>query len=146
MVGGSKSLEKMFWLILFHETRVGKHAFILRIQCLNICCSRSWKRTIFHASVNHWEKVLLTAHSTGLYWYLTWSIQQIKLETTSHKESKERREKLLICKWIKFQFTSVKFKYLKKMLQTILKLHCLNFALSQNRKKNNESYCYVTIV
>ena len=107
-------LKKVIWLILFHEARIGKRAFILKIQCLNTCCSRSWTRTIFHASVNHWEQVLLTAHSTDLYWYLAQSTQQIKLETMSHKESKERTEKLLTCKLIKFQFTLVKFKYLKK--------------------------------
>ena len=48
-------LKKVIWLILFHEARIGKRAFILKIQCLNTCCSRSWTRTIFHATVNHWE-------------------------------------------------------------------------------------------
>ena len=57
----------------------------------------------------------------------------------SHKGSKERTEKLLTSKLIKFQFTLVKFKYLKKMLQTILKFHCLKLAIltksKQKRKK-----------
>lgn len=68
----------------------------------------------------------------------------------SHKESKERTEKLLTCKLIKFQFTLVKFKYLKKKNVTnYTEISLFKIGHShevKTEKKKNESYCYVTTV
>lgn len=106
MVGGSDYIAKITWkkwFGLFSSMRPElENMYLFWIYSVSTCYSRSWTRAIFHASMNHWEPVLLTAHSTDLSWYLTRSTQQIKLETMSHKESKERIEKLLICRWIKF--------------------------------------------